>query len=131
MVFPKGRYVDALRGFAVFAVCIYFCTQAEPIVDEGWEFAAPQLPTIMSIVLWVLLLEAVRRAGGWSLFGIALTFSLMPLVSGSLPGPFAGLTSTLAETAVYPALSIESIFGLPFRAFANLVIGFLFVGIAL
>lgn len=131
IVFPRWRYVDALLGFAVFAVCIYFFTQAVPIVDEGWEFAAPQLPTIMSIVLWVLLLEAVRRAGGWSLFGIALTFSLMPLVSGSLPGPFAGLTSTLAETAVYHALSIESIFGLPFRAFANLVIGFLFFGIAL
>ena len=62
IVFPRWRYVDALLGMVVFAVCAYFFTQAEPIVDEGWEFGAPELPTAMSIVLWVLLLEAVRRA---------------------------------------------------------------------
>lgn len=131
IVFPRWLILDVLLGIAVFGVCVYFFTQAEPIVDDGWEFGAPQIPTIMSIALWVLLLEAVRRAGGWSLFGIALVFSIMPLVADSLPGPFAGLTSTLGETAVYHALSSESIFGLPFQAFANLVIGFLLFGVAL
>jgi hypothetical protein len=40
-----------------------------------------------------------------------------------MPGPIAGFPSTAAETAAYHALSIESILGLPFRAFATLVIG--------
>lgn len=131
IVFPRWLILDALLGVSVFALCVYFFTEAEAIVDDGWEFGAPQLPTIMSIALWALLLEAVRRAGGWSLFGIAFLFSVMPLVADSLPGPFAGLTSTLGETAVYHALSSESMFGLPFQAFANLVIGFLLFGVSL
>ena len=62
---------------------------------------------------------------------IAGLFSVLPLVTEHLPGPLAGLPSSWSEAAAYHALSIESIFGLPFRAFANLVIGFLLFGIAL
>ena len=131
MVVPRWRYLDALLAMSVFAVCVYFFLHAEEIVDEGWEFGAPGIATVLSIALWVLLLEGVRRAGGWSLFAIVATFSMLPLVTEWLPGPLSGLPSTLQEAAVYHALSSESIFGLPFRAFANLVIGFLLFGIAL
>ena len=111
--------------------CGYLFTQAETIVDEGWEFGAPQLPTYAALTLWILLLEATRRAGGFALALIAAAFSFMPLFADQLPGPFAGLSASLDETAAYHALSIESIFGLPFRAFAELVIGFLIFGVAL
>ena len=39
------------------------------------------------------------------------------------------MASTPADTASYHVMSIESILGLPFRAFAQLVIGFLIFGI--
>ena len=123
--------LDELLAGAVLVICAYFFIQAERIVDEGWEFGAPVEATVMSGILWVLLLEAVRRSAGWALFLIALTFSVLPLITDYLPGPLSGLSSNLAETAAYHALSIESIFGLPFRAFANLVIGFVLFGIAL
>jgi len=42
-----------------------------------------------------------------------------------------GLPSSWAETASYHLLSIESVFGLPFRAFADLVIGFVVFGVVL
>jgi TRAP transporter 4TM/12TM fusion protein len=127
----RVKYLDEALALAVVGVCIYFFGQAERILDEGWEFGAPETATVLCVVLWVLLLEAVRRAGGWALFVIAGLFSMLPLVTGYLPGPLSGLPSSFSETAAYHALSIESIFGLPFRAFANLVIGFLLFGIAL
>lgn len=129
--FRRLPFLDELLALGVFLICCYFFSQAELILDEGWEFGAPELAVALAIALWLLLLEAVRRAAGWSLFLIAATFSVLPLVTEYLPGPLSGLPSTLAETAAYHALSIESIFGLPFRAFANLVIGFLLFGIAL
>lgn len=134
LVFLNDRRVkglDELLALGVLLICAYFFSQAERILDEGWEFGAPETATYLSIALWVLLLEAVRRVAGWSLFLIAATFSVLPLVTEYLPGPLSGLPSSLEETAVYHALSIESIFGLPFRAFANLVIGFLLFGITL
>ena len=123
--------LDTALAAASAVVCLYLFSQVEAIVDEGWEFGAPATPTYAALALWVLLLEAVRRAGGLALALIAAAFSFMPIIADQLPGPFAGLPATLDETAAYHALSIESIFGLPFRAFAELVIGFLIFGVAL
>ncbi|MEJ2087732.1 MAG: TRAP transporter fused permease subunit, partial [Gammaproteobacteria bacterium] len=124
-------YLDEALALSVMGICVYFFVHAERILDEGWEFGAPQTATILAVALWALLLEAVRRAAGWALFVIAALFSILPLVTEYLPGPLSGLPSSWSETAVYHAFSIESIFGLPFRAFANLVIGFLLFGSAL
>ncbi len=122
---------DLLCALLAVLACGYLFSQANLIIDEGWEFGAPDYATWAAIALWLLLLEAVRRAGGLALALIAGAFSLMPVFAEHLPGPFAGLAATFPETAAYHALSIESIFGLPFRAFAELVIGFLVFGVAL
>lgn len=129
--YRRWRFLDEGLALGALGACAYLFGHAEPILDEGWEFGAPADVTAVCILLWVLLLEAVRRAAGWALFAIAALFSLLPLVTEYLPGPLSGLPSTLEQAAAYHALSIESIFGLPFRAFANLVIGFLLFGIAL
>ena len=52
-------------------------------------------------------------------------FRFIQLLQRSLPGPISGMASSPGETASYHVMSIESILGLPFRAFAQLVIGFL------
>ena len=78
-----------------------------------------------------MLLEALRRAAGWPLCLIAGAFSILPVVTEYMPGPLSGLPSTWAEAASYHLLSIESVFGLPFRAFADLVIGFVVFGVVL
>ncbi len=131
LVFPRWRPLDVTLALAVAVCCGYFFAHAGEIVDLGWEFGAPPTATWLAAGLWVLLLEAVRRAGGWALFVITLAFSLMPVVADRLPGPFAGMPADLAQTAAYHVLSIESVFGLPFRAFAELVIGFVLFGLAL
>jgi TRAP-type mannitol/chloroaromatic compound transport system permease large subunit len=101
------------------------------MLDQGWEFTAPAYAVWVSYMLWALTLEAVRRCGGLTLFTLVLLFSLYPTVADKLPGVISGMSSSPAETAAYHVISIESILGLPFRAFAELVIGFLVFGIAL
>lgn len=130
-VFPRWLPLDVVLAVGVVVCCGFFFGNAAAIVDLGWEFGAPPAATWLAVALWVLLLEAVRRAGGWALFAITAAFSLMPLIADRLPGPFAGLPADWAQTAAYHVLSIESIFGLPFRAFAELVIGFVVFGLAL
>lgn len=128
---PKSIWFDAVLGLAVFSACVFFFINAETMLDFGWEFAAPTYAVWVSYVLWVLIMEAVRRIGGWVLFFLVLMFSLYPIFAESLPGPISGMASSPAQTAAYHVMSIESMLGLPFRAFAQLVIGFLIFGIAL
>ncbi len=123
--------LDLVLAFATLGCCIWLFLHAEQMVDEGWEFVAPENAIIVSVVLWALVLEAVRRAGGTALFCLVLLFSLYPLVADKMPEALSGMATGLPETAAYHIMSSESLLGLPFRAFANLVIGFLVFGIAL
>lgn len=136
LVYPAFRnsqryWYDVVLSALAFAACVFFFINSETMLDYGWEFSAPVHAVWMSYLLWALTLEAVRRCGGTTLFVLVLMFSLYPIVADKMPGPVSGMASSAAETASYHVMSIESILGLPFRAFAQLVIGFLIFGIAL
>ena len=128
---PRSYLFDGALSLAACVSCIFFFINTENMLDYGWEFLAPDYAVWVSYLLWALILEAVRRSGGWVLFSLVLVFSLYPIVAENLPGPISGMASSPGETAAYHVMSIESILGLPFRAFAQLVIGFLIFGIAL
>ena len=131
ITFPSKPWVDWPLAIAFIAILAGFFVTADQALDEAWEFAAPDYAVYASIALWAMLLEALRRAAGWPLCLIAGAFSILPVVTEYMPGPLSGLPSTWAEAASYHLLSIESVFGLPFRAFADLVIGFVVFGVVL
>jgi len=124
-------WYDILLAVALAAMCVYFVIHGDQILNDGWENEAPQLPTMLGGILWILVLEATRRAGGWPIFFICLVISLYPLYADAVPNPFTGNQTPLRETTLFHAFSTESIFGIPMRAFGNVVIGFLIFGVAL
>jgi TRAP transporter 4TM/12TM fusion protein len=131
LIYPTHKLFDGLLAVVTMGLCAAFFVTAEQGLDEAWEFGAPEWAIYASAALWLVVVEALRRAGGLALCTIATLFSILPLVTESMPGPLNGLSATWQETAAYHALSIESIFGLPFQAFANLVIGFIVFGVVL
>lgn len=131
LLYPSRWWLDWPMSIATWVVLGYFYVNAELALDEAWEFDAPEMAVLAALCLWLLLLEALRRVAGWALFLIAGLFSLLPIFAEQMPSMLSGLEATWQETSAYHALSIESLFGLPFRAFAELVMGFLLFGVAL
>jgi len=139
LVFPpyKGAALDHVPWYdvvlfvALVGICGYFLSVSWAIVAEGWEYAAPTHAIVCSFIMWGLVLEAVRRSGGWTIFTIIFIFSLYPLYADQLPQVIGGATATLPDTAAFHATSEESMLGIPMRAFGELVIGFLLFGAAL
>ena len=123
--------LDVLLALLNFLACGWLYWHSEQILDEGWEFGGPEEAVWVSYVLWACALETVRRVAGWSLFILVSLFSLYPLAAEQMPDAISGMSVSLQDTAIYHAMSSESVLGLPFRAFANLVIGFLVFGVAL
>ena len=123
--------LDVLLALVNFLACGWLYWHSEQILDEGWEFGGPEEAVWVSYVLWACALETVRRVAGWSLFILVFLFSLYPLAAEQMPDAISGMSVSLQDTAIYHAMSSESVLGLPFRAFANLVIGFLVFGVAL
>ena len=109
----------------------YFIHYAYSIVLLGWEMMPPPSAVVMGAILWGLMLEAGRRTGGIILVAIVAFFSLYPLFADRMPGPISAFSSPFYLTAAYHAMSLESILGIPLKAFVNLVFGFIVFGAAL
>ncbi len=138
LVYPassKGRdstgWLDIASAAMAFAIPIYFSIRGDDMLNEGWEYAAPLHAKALSFVMWGLVLEALRRAGGTAIFAICLIVSIYPIVAGWMPGVLRGQSVAPEVTAGFHIFGTESVLGIPMNAFANLVIGFLVFGVAL
>jgi TRAP transporter 4TM/12TM fusion protein len=126
-------WYDLLLFVATFAAAIFLMLNIRKAAQFGWEFDGAPTPVIAAgLVMWFVLMEALRRTGGWSLLLSVAPFTIYPMVAdSSWLGPFRGTQSTLAQTTAYHVLSGESLLGIPIQAFADTVIGFLVFGTAL
>jgi TRAP transporter 4TM/12TM fusion protein len=110
---------------------VWFALQAERILSEGWEYSSPPVAKLCAGLLWLLILDALRRTSGWPMTVIVGVLSLYPVVAGHIPNPLKGNPQTLDDTLAYHIVSAESAFGIPMRAFAEIVVGFIVFGVAL
>ncbi|MEO8319285.1 MAG: TRAP transporter large permease subunit, partial [Bradyrhizobium sp.] len=141
MIFPgtgtapldRIPWYDLLLFVATFAASIWLMLNVRKAAQFGWESdGAPKNVIAAGLVMWFVLMEALRRTGGWSLLLSVLPFTVYPLFAeASWLGPFRGSQLTLEQTTAYHVLSGESLLGIPIQAFADTVIGFLVFGTAL
>ncbi|HEX6141710.1 MAG TPA: TRAP transporter fused permease subunit [Geminicoccaceae bacterium] len=122
---------DLALGALSLAVAGWFAWTAGDSLEQGWEYAAPEPAQWLSVVLWLLILEATRRAGGTVIFLVALVFGLYPTFADQVPGPVSGFASPFWDAIPFHIISSESSFGIPMQAFGNLVIGFIVFGATL
>ncbi|TDE34661.1 TRAP transporter fused permease subunit [Antarcticimicrobium sediminis] len=125
------RLLDAVLALLCFGVFLYFSFSSYKIVSFAWEFAPPKIAVVVAILAWLLLIEAARRVGGLAVTVVIIVFSLYPVFAEYLPGPIAGFSQPFDLTIAYHLMSKESVLGIPLRAFANLVIGFIVFGVVL
>src|SRR5438105_11594353 len=126
-------WYDVLLFVLTFGAAIVLMRSVRKAAEAGWEFGgAPTTVIIAGLVMWFVLMEALRRTGGWSLLLSVLPFTVYPLFAEARwLGPFRGSELTLDQTTAYHVLSGESLLGIPIQAFADTVIGFLVFGTAL
>ncbi len=130
-VSPQVPWYDWVLAAVTLGVAGFFTFTAGESLDSGWEYAAPDHAVWLSILFYVLILEGTRRAGGLVLFGIVLLFSLYPTFAEHVPDPLNGFTQPFRDVVPYFMISSEASFGIPMRAFGNLVIGFILFGAVL
>ncbi len=141
VIFPGGArarmdgvpWYDAALFAVTVATAAYLLVHIRNAAELGWEFGgAPAGVVWAGYVMWTLLMEGLRRTGGWGLVLSVLPFTLYPLFADAgWLGPLKGTQSTAAQASAYHMLSVESLLGIPLQAFAEVVIGFLVFGTAL
>jgi len=132
---PLNRvpWTDAALFLLTLAASIVLMVHIRKAAELGWEFGgAPPLVVWTGYAMWALLMEGLRRTGGWGLVLSVAPFTFYPLFAeAGWLGPLKGTQSTPAQASAYHMLSVESLLGIPIQAFAETVIGFLVFGTAL
>jgi TRAP transporter 4TM/12TM fusion protein len=130
---PKNRvpWYDAGLFFATVTISIYLGIIGMEIISLGWEYRAPLLPSIASVILWALVLESVRRASDLSMMLFCLVFSFYPLFASVMPGILQGQAYDFLTTARQHSLGMNSILGIPLFTVCTLLIGFMLFGVIL
>jgi TRAP transporter 4TM/12TM fusion protein len=141
LIFPGSKHApvdripwyDVLLFAATAGAAAFLMANVRKAAELGWEFGGAPLPVnAAGLLMWVVLMEALRRTGGWSLLLSVLPFTVYPLFAeAAWLGPLRGNQSTLDQAIAYHTVSNESLLGIPMQAFAETVIGFLVFGTAL
>lgn len=141
IIFPGGEtapltrvpWYDAMLFFVTLAAAVLLMISVRKAAALGWEFGgAPDHLVWTGYLMWALLMEGLRRTGGWGLVLSVAPFTFYPLFAeAAWLGPLKGVQSTPAQASAYHMLSVESLLGIPVQAFAETVIGFLVFGTAL
>lgn len=124
-------WYDITLMLLTFVLTAYLVFFSESILMEAWEYAAPEHGQWIAVVFWALIMEAGRRAGGPAVFIIVGVVSLYPIYADQVPQVISGLGRPFLDTAAFHVYSEESLLGIPMKAFALLVFGFLLFGVAL
>src|SRR6266581_1971823 len=114
-------WYDIILFALTFGAAIWLMLNIRRAALSGWESdGAPRNVIAAGLVMWFVLMEALRRTGGWSLLLSVLPFTVYPLFAeASWLGPFRGSQLTLEQTTAYHVLSGESLLGIPIQAFAD------------
>lgn len=110
---------------------LYFVFNEWEVLTLGWETGAPTVPLVLSVLLWVLIIEAGRRAAGPVFACVILVFSIYPLFSSLMPGFLWSPSYSFSHLASFHALSEESILGIPLHVFGRLFLGYMIFALVL
>jgi len=127
----KVPWYDIVLFLITIFCCIYLMYNSMRISLEAWAFTGPKSSIAVSIIMWALALEALRRTGGIVIFVFVGIFSFYPLFAEHMPGFLEGTGFSIAGAAKFHALTRESIVGIPTRVFCELLVGFMIFGVTL
>ncbi len=129
---PGIPWYDWSMFLVVLGCGMYLSWSGYDAVTQGWSMAPPKQAVVISILLWIIMLEGGRRAGGIWLTLLAAFFSVYPLLAPYLPGMLWGPPAfSIDGLAAYHFISNASVLGLPMRVIGQLVFGYIVFGATL
>ncbi|MBU2634824.1 MAG: TRAP transporter large permease subunit, partial [Nanoarchaeota archaeon] len=123
---------DVLLFLFLLGSASYLAWNGLRMMREGWSVVPPPVAIALSIPLWFVVIEAVRRSAGLPLTLVTLFFSFYPLLAPYLPGLLRGPpVFSFHEIAAYHFMSPISVMGIPMKVVGTLVIGYIIFGVTL
>ena len=105
-------------------VTLYLATQGRNMTFQSW-IPPTEWQFTVGVLLFISVIEAGRRAGGWIFTGIVLVFGLYPFYGEYLPGILWGPPQSFMKTIAFDIYSGDALLGIVTRVVGETLIGFL------
>lgn len=114
-----------LPAVAVFGLLLFLAYHGRSIVYQTWVPVSEPWQLWVAAALFVLILEAARRSGGWIFLCIVVLLAVYPVLADHMPGMLWGPPTTLERTIAFNVYSGDAMLGVVTRVVAETIIGFL------
>jgi len=132
LYFPlkKGKYIWLDTGIFIigFIFLMYLAYNGLDILVKGYGFYAPIQFVVISLFIWFLILEGVRRSNGNILASILLFFSLYPIIAPYMPSFLYGTGRSIDKISLYHILGNDSVTGSLFGIYTSIIFGYILFG---
>ena len=88
----------------------------------------PTYLVVLSVIVLLGVLEALRRSTGWLLFAIIACFGIYALLAHLVPAPLTGRRMPIDALLVYLAFDTSAVLGMPLTVASTIVIIFILFG---
>ena len=119
-------WYDAVLSLLALGTGIYVAFVYPRLLSDFFEM--PRDGLITSWILFVLVIEGLRRASGWSLVVVVLAFTLYALVGHLVGGDLQTRKVELNRMILYLGVDTSGLFGLVLLVGVTVVIPFIFFG---
>lgn len=114
-----------LPAIAISGLTFFMAYMGSSLVFQTWVPIAYTWQLVVGAGIYILILDAARRAGGWIFLVIVLVLSLYPIYASYMPGMFWGPPTTLSRTIAFNVFSGDAMLGVVTRVVGETIIGFL------
>lgn len=125
----KGeRGVTAASYLPAIAICgltLFMAYMGRSLVFQTWVPVTATWQLVVAAGLFILILDAARRAGGYIFLVIVTALALYPVYADYMPGIFWGPPTTLSRTIAFNVYSGDAMLGVVTRVVGETIIGFL------
>ena len=127
----KIPWYDFLFAALSFTSAFFCFIHSIDILTMGWEYRAPLVAQVLSLILLVLVIESARRTGGLVFCLVCIFFACYPFFAHYMPAFLKGKSFSFWRVVNYHAMGPESVIGIPVRVVGTILIGFMVFAVTL
>jgi TRAP transporter 4TM/12TM fusion protein len=121
----RVTWLSYAPALVTLGLTLFLAYKSRALVYETWVPVSATWQLVVAAGLFVMVLEAARRSGGYIFLGIVLALGLYPVYAQHMPGIFWGPPATLSRTLAFNVYSSDALLGVVTRVVGEVLIGFL------
>ena len=121
----RVTWLSYAPALVTLGLTLFLAYKSRALVYETWVPVTELWQLAVAAALFIVILEAARRSGGYIFLAIVMVLGLYPVFAQYMPGMLWGPPATLSRTLAFNVYSSDALLGVVTRVVGEVIIGYL------